>query len=44
LWKGLKGVKADKYFAVDVVTWNLSAGALSAKALLEDLYKYFDIK
>ncbi|WP_282936018.1 iron-siderophore ABC transporter substrate-binding protein [Paenibacillus sp. RC67] len=44
LWKGLKGVKNDKYFKVDVVSWNLSGGALAAKALLDDLYKYFDIK
>ncbi|MDF2720857.1 MAG: periplasmic binding protein [Paenibacillus sp.] len=44
LWKGLKGVKANKYFTVDVVTWNLSAGASAAKSLLDDLYKYFEIK
>ncbi|WP_426452509.1 ABC transporter substrate-binding protein [Paenibacillus sp. S-38] len=44
LWKNLKGVKNGKYFKVDVVTWNLSAGALAAQALLEDLYKYFEIK
>ncbi|MDF2669903.1 MAG: periplasmic binding protein [Paenibacillus sp.] len=44
LWKNLKGVKNGKYFKVDVVTWNLSAGALAAKALLDDLYKYFNIK
>ncbi|OXM85740.1 ABC transporter substrate-binding protein [Paenibacillus rigui] len=44
LWKGLKGVKNDKYFKVDAITWNLSGGALAAKALLDDLYKYFDIQ
>jgi iron complex transport system substrate-binding protein len=44
LWKNLKGVKNGKYFKVDVVNWNLSGGALAAKALLEDLYKYFNIK
>ncbi|WP_079912403.1 ABC transporter substrate-binding protein [Paenibacillus sp. 32352] len=44
LWKGLKGVKNAKYFKVDVITWNLSGGATAAKAMLEDLYKYFDIK
>lgn len=44
LWKSLKGVKAGKYFAVDVVTWNLSGGPLAAESLLNDLYKYFDIR
>lgn len=44
LWKNLKGVKAGKYFPVDVITWNLSAGALSAQSLMDDLYKYFEIK
>jgi iron complex transport system substrate-binding protein len=43
LWKNLKGVKAGNYYKVDVVTWNLSAGALAAQALLDDLYKYFKI-
>lgn len=44
LWKSLKGVKAGKYFPVDVITWNLSAGAMAAQSLLDDLYKYFQIK
>lgn len=44
LWKSLKGVKAGHYYKVDVVTWNLSAGAMAAQALMDDLYKYFDIK
>jgi iron complex transport system substrate-binding protein len=44
LWKTLKGVKSGKYFKVDVITWNLSAGALAANSLLDDLYKHFGIK
>ncbi|SDE19243.1 iron complex transport system substrate-binding protein [Paenibacillus sp. UNCCL117] len=44
LWSNLKGVKAGKYIPVDVITWNLSAGALAAQALLDDLYKHFQIK
>ncbi|MEK3911478.1 ABC transporter substrate-binding protein [Paenibacillus sp. FSL H7-0331] len=44
LWKDLKGVKNGKYFKVDVVTWNLGAGSTAAKSLLDDLYKYFEIK
>lgn len=44
LWKNLKGVKAGKYYPVDVITWNLSAGALSAQSLLDELYKYFEIE
>ena len=43
LWKNLKGVKAGNYYKVDVVTWNLSGGALAAQSLLDDLYKYFKI-
>lgn len=44
LWKNLKGVKNGKYFSVDVVTWNLSGGALAAQSMLNDLYRYFEIK
>ncbi|MCR8633687.1 ABC transporter substrate-binding protein [Paenibacillus radicis (ex Xue et al. 2023)] len=44
LWKNLKGVKNGKYFKVDVVTWNLAGGSLAANAMLDDLYKYFEIK
>jgi iron complex transport system substrate-binding protein len=44
LWKGLKGVKNGKYYQVDVITWNLGAGSMAAKSMLDDLYKYFDIK
>ncbi|NQX61210.1 ABC transporter substrate-binding protein [Paenibacillus qinlingensis] len=44
LWKNLKGVKNGKYFKVDTITWNLSGGSMAAKAMLADLYKYFDIK
>ncbi|MFD0676111.1 MULTISPECIES: ABC transporter substrate-binding protein [unclassified Paenibacillus] len=44
LWKNLKGAKNGKYFKVDAITWNLSGGSLAAKALLDDLYKYFEIK
>ncbi|KRF08054.1 hypothetical protein ASG89_16600 [Paenibacillus sp. Soil766] len=44
LWKNLKGVKNGKYFKVDTITWNLAGGSMAAKAMLADLYKYFDIK
>ncbi|MDF2653430.1 MAG: periplasmic binding protein, partial [Paenibacillus sp.] len=44
LWKNLKGVKAGKYYKVDTITWNLAGGSMAAKAMLDDLYKYFDIK
>jgi iron complex transport system substrate-binding protein len=44
LWKGLKGVKNGKYYQVDVITWNLGAGSMAAKLMLDDLYKYFEIK
>ncbi len=44
LWKNLKGVKNGKYFKVDTITWNLAGGSMAAKAMLADLYKYFDIR
>lgn len=44
LWKTLKGVKNGKYYKVDVVTWNLSGGVLAANAMLDDVYRYFEIK
>lgn len=44
LWKTMKGVKNGHYYPVDVVTWNLSAGALAAQALLEDLSNYLVVK
>jgi iron complex transport system substrate-binding protein len=44
LWKTLKGVKNEKYFQVNVVTWNLGGGAIAAKALVDDLSFYFNLK
>lgn len=44
LWGTLKGVKGNHYYPVDVVTWNLSAGALAANSMLDDLSKYLGIR
>ncbi|GKU80321.1 stalk domain-containing protein [Paenibacillus sp. L3-i20] len=44
LWKNLKGVKAGNYYKVNAVTWNLSAGPLAAKLMLDDLYFYFGLE
>jgi iron complex transport system substrate-binding protein len=44
LWKSLKGVKNGKYYKVDTITWNLAGGSMAAKAMLDDLYHYFEIK
>jgi iron complex transport system substrate-binding protein len=43
LWKTMKGVQSQKYFKVNVVTWNLGGGPIAARALLDDLFFYFDI-
>ncbi|MFC5700114.1 stalk domain-containing protein [Cohnella faecalis] len=43
LWKNLGAVKNKKYYKVNVVTWNMSGGAMAAKELLDDLYFYFDL-
>ncbi|MDF2668867.1 MAG: periplasmic binding protein [Paenibacillus sp.] len=44
LWKELNGVKNKKYFVVDHITWNLGAGPLAAKAMMDDVYRYFELK
>lgn len=44
LWKSLKGVQNGNYYKVNVVTWNLGGGALSAQLLIDDLYQYFGIQ
>ncbi|MHA6483117.1 stalk domain-containing protein [Paenibacillus sp. strain BS8-2] len=44
LWKNLKGVKNNKYYKVNSVTWNLSGGAMAAKLMLDDLYFYFGME
>ncbi|TYP70624.1 stalk domain-containing protein [Paenibacillus methanolicus] len=43
LWKNLDAVKNKKYYKVDVVSWNMSGGAMAAKMMLDDLYFYFDL-
>ncbi|MNH92528.1 putative siderophore-binding lipoprotein YfiY precursor [compost metagenome] len=44
LWKELKAVKNNKYFKVDPITWNFGAGPLAAKAMLDDMFKYFALQ
>lgn len=44
LWSNLKGVKNNKYYKVNDVTWNMSGGATAAKMMLDDLYFYFDLE
>ncbi|WP_240414754.1 hypothetical protein [Paenibacillus periandrae] len=44
IWKDLKGVKTEKYFKFDLITWNLGGGALAAKLILDDLYTHFGIQ
>jgi len=44
LWKNLNVVKAGKAIKVDDATWNTSGGVISANLMLDDLYKYLDVK
>ncbi|MCI3920594.1 stalk domain-containing protein [Paenibacillus sp. TRM 82003] len=44
LWENLTAVKNKKYYKVNVVTWNMSGGAMAAKMMLDDLYFYFDLE
>lgn len=44
LWNNLNVVKNKKAFKVDDVIWNTAGGVKAANLLLDDLYKYFDVK
>lgn len=44
LWKNLNAVKNKRYYKVNVVTWNMSGGAMAAQMMLDDLYFCFDLE
>lgn len=44
LWKNLRAVKNDKVYEVDTAVWNNGSGPLAAMRMVDDLYKYFDLK
>ncbi len=44
LWNNLKAVKNGNVYQVDSVIWNMGGGAIAADKLLDDLYKYFEVK
>lgn len=44
LWKNLNVVKAGKVHKVDDVVWTTAGGVMAANLLLDDMYKYFDVK
>ncbi|MBP1153880.1 MULTISPECIES: iron-siderophore ABC transporter substrate-binding protein [unclassified Paenibacillus] len=44
LWKNLNAVKNGNAFKVNDVTWNTAGGVKAANILLDDLYKFYDIK
>ncbi|TBL74589.1 ABC transporter substrate-binding protein [Paenibacillus thalictri] len=44
LWKNLRAVKTGKVFPVDSATWNNGSGPIAAAKMLEDLYRYYDLK
>lgn len=44
LWQNLNAVKNHKAYKVDDVIWNTAGGVLAANLMLDDLYKFFDIK
>lgn len=44
LWQAMDASKNKKYYKVNVVTWNMSGGAMAAMSMLDDLYFYFDLE
>lgn len=44
LWNNLNVVKNKKAFKVDDTIWNTAGGVKAANLLLDDLYKYLDVK
>jgi iron complex transport system substrate-binding protein len=44
LWKSLNAVKNGKVIKADPITWNFGAGPLAAKAMLNDMFRYFGLE
>ncbi|MCI3923750.1 iron-siderophore ABC transporter substrate-binding protein [Paenibacillus sp. TRM 82003] len=44
LWQTLDVVKAGKVYKVDDAIWNTAGGVIAANLMLDDLYKYFEVK
>jgi iron complex transport system substrate-binding protein len=44
LWKNLNVVKAGKAYKVSDAIWNTAGGVRAANLLLDDLYKYYEVK
>lgn len=44
LWKQLNGVKNGNLIHADPITWNFGAGPIAAKAMLEDVFRYFKLQ
>ncbi|SDO24519.1 ABC transporter substrate-binding protein [Vreelandella arcis] len=44
LWQRLDAVNNERVFEVDAVNWIMGGGILAANAMLDDLYKHYDLK
>jgi len=44
LWQTLDAVKAGKVYKVSDAVWNTAGGVIAANLMLDDLYKYFEVK
>lgn len=44
LWKNMSAVKNGKLIHADPITWNFGAGPLAAKAMLDDMFRYFNLQ
>jgi iron complex transport system substrate-binding protein len=44
LWQTLDVVKAGKVYKVSDAIWNTAGGVLAANLMIDDLYKYFEVK
>lgn len=43
LWKQLSAVQSGRVFEVDPVSWMMGGGILAANAMLDDLYRHYDL-
>lgn len=44
LWKNLDAAQEGNVYQVDSVIWNMGGGAIAAEMMLDDLYKFFEVK
>ncbi|UFJ39454.1 iron-siderophore ABC transporter substrate-binding protein [Brevibacillus humidisoli] len=44
LWKNLRAVQNGRVYQVDTVIWNNAGGPIAAMKMVDDVYRYFEVK